>query len=57
MNLYFDLDPAERGLVQRDDSPVWAFPPDYIERLTASLEDRGVTREAILGESESSADQ
>ena len=43
MNLYFDLSPAERGLLRREDSPVWTFPPDYIERLRAALAKKGVT--------------
>ncbi len=43
MNLYFNLGPEERGLVQREDSPVWTFPPDYITRLTEALARKGVT--------------
>jgi hypothetical protein len=43
MNLYFDLNPAERGLVQRDDSPVWTFPENYIQGLTEALAKKGVT--------------
>jgi esterase/lipase superfamily enzyme len=39
MTLATDLGPAERGLVRGDDSPIWQFPPDYIERLTRVLED------------------
>ena len=37
MTLMYDLDPAERGLVLREDAPVWTFPPDYIARLRAAL--------------------
>ena len=43
MNLYFNLSPAERGLVQREDSPVWTFPPTYIENLTEALAKKGVS--------------
>ena len=39
MTLSTDLDPAERGLVRDDASPIWTFPPDYIERLRAALEE------------------
>ncbi|MGE0482597.1 MAG: alpha/beta hydrolase [Gammaproteobacteria bacterium] len=31
------LAPAARGLEQRDDSPVWRFPADYLERFERSL--------------------
>jgi hypothetical protein len=37
MTLLYDLAPAERGLVLREDKPIWTFPPDYIERLRAAL--------------------
>ena len=36
MTLATDLGPEERGLV-REDSPIWIFPPDYLERLRAAL--------------------
>lgn len=35
--LMFGLSPEQRGLVRHPDMPVWQFPPDYIERLWASL--------------------
>ncbi len=35
--LAFDLDPEQRGLVKKTALPVWTFPPDYIERLQATL--------------------
>ena len=35
--LMFDLTPAERGLEQTGESPIWAFSADYIEKLRASL--------------------
>jgi hypothetical protein len=35
--LMYDLDPSERGLVQKPNSPVWTFPTDYINRLRRSL--------------------
>jgi len=37
MTLLYDLSPEDRGLVHRPGSPIWAFPPDYPERLGASL--------------------
>lgn len=35
--LLYKLEPGDRGLVRSHDSPVWRFPPDYIERLRATL--------------------
>ena len=35
--LKYRLSPAERGLVRSEDSFVWAFPDDYIERLRAAV--------------------
>ena len=35
--LMYDLRPEERGLVPAEGSPVWTFPPDYIDRLKAIL--------------------
>jgi esterase/lipase superfamily enzyme len=35
--LMYDLDPSERGLVKKPNSPVWTFPTDYINRLRRSL--------------------
>jgi esterase/lipase superfamily enzyme len=38
MTLSTDLGPAERGLVKDEDSFIWTFPPDYVERLRMALE-------------------
>ena len=38
MTLLYGLSPEERGLVREKDSPIWGFPPDYVERLRASLQ-------------------
>lgn len=37
MMLRFGLGPRDRGLVRGRDSPMWHFPPDYIDRLSASI--------------------
>lgn len=38
MSLAYDLPPGDRGLARIEDgSPIWTFPPDYIERLRAAL--------------------
>lgn len=37
MTLLYDLAPANRGLVRQNDMSVWAFPPDYIQRLRNAL--------------------
>ena len=37
MTLRYGLTPAERGLEQRDDSPVWRFPVDYLTRFETAL--------------------
>jgi esterase/lipase superfamily enzyme len=37
ITLATDLGPGERGLVREEDSPIWTFPPDYVERLRAAL--------------------
>lgn len=37
MTLMYNLSPEERGLVLRDDVPLWDFPEDYVERLRQSL--------------------
>jgi len=38
MTLAYDLPPNDRGLVRNDeDTPIWAFPPDYIDRLRVAL--------------------
>ena len=49
MNVYFNLSPGERGLVKREDSPVWTFPPDYIARLQDALDRKGVTVSDLTG--------
>lgn len=40
MSLMHDLAPADRGLVQLPEHPLWTFPDDYIERLRAALKAR-----------------
>ena len=35
--LMFDLDPAQRGLEQKDGQPIWTFSSDYIDRLRNAL--------------------
>ena len=37
MTLRYGLAPAERGLEQRGDSPVWRFPDDYLSRFETAL--------------------
>ena len=37
MTLMYNLSPEQRGLVLRDDFPLWDFPEDYVERLRQSL--------------------
>jgi len=37
MSLLYDLAPEERGLVKREDLPIWTFPEDYIVRLREAL--------------------
>jgi hypothetical protein len=37
MTLRYDLSPSARGLVQNENSPVWDFPPDYINRLRNAI--------------------
>jgi hypothetical protein len=36
MTLGYGLGPAERGLEQRGDSPVWHFPGDYLSRFESA---------------------
>ncbi len=38
MTLRYGLEPAERGLEQREGSPIWRFPPDYLSRFDSALE-------------------
>ena len=38
MTMYYGLKPEERGLEEQDDLPIFTFPPDYIDRLWASIE-------------------
>lgn len=35
----YGLTPEERGLVRSEDLPSWKFPPDYIDRMKAAVED------------------
>ena len=37
ITLAYGLSPTERGLVRGENSPIWAFPADYIERLRAAI--------------------
>jgi len=37
LNLRYGLGPGERGLEQRDESPIWRFPKDYVARSAAAL--------------------
>ena len=37
MTLKFGFGPAERGLVQEEDDPVWKFPPDYVDHLRQTV--------------------
>jgi len=37
MTLRYGLRPGDRGLVQPDNSPIWSFPEDYIDRLRRKL--------------------
>ena len=39
MTLTYGLSPTERGLVEQEDLPVYAFPPDYLERLWDAIDD------------------
>jgi pimeloyl-ACP methyl ester carboxylesterase len=44
MTLMFGRGPADRGLMREGDSPVWKFPPDYVDRLTEDVRrERAVT--------------
>jgi hypothetical protein len=47
MMLRFGLKPGERGLERSDESTVWSFPPDYIERLAVAVAKSGVAPPAI----------
>jgi esterase/lipase superfamily enzyme len=37
ITLAYGLGPAERGLVQGENLPIWTFPADYIERLRTAI--------------------
>jgi esterase/lipase superfamily enzyme len=39
MTLYYGLLPDQRGLIQKDDLPVYSFPPDYLSRLWDTIGD------------------
>ena len=53
MTLLYNLSPAERGLVRKENLPIWEFPPDYLERLRRSL----ATVNPRLATDDNSADQ
>ena len=38
MPLYYGLTPAQRGLVEQEDLPIYTFPSDYISRLWSAIE-------------------
>ena len=38
MTLYYGLTPAQRGLVEQEDLPIYTFPSDYISRLWSAIE-------------------
>ena len=38
--LIYDLTPAERGLYNSQEWPIWQFPSDYISKLTDKLVER-----------------
>jgi len=46
MSLRYGLAPAERGLEQRGDSPVWRFPEDYLSRFENALAQANAARRA-----------
>lgn len=37
MSIYYDLPPAQRGLLSQDDMPVYTFPEDYIPQLWQAI--------------------
>lgn len=37
MTLMYDLGPRKRGLERTEESPIWSFPPDYIDRLVQAI--------------------
>ena len=52
MTLRYDLLPADRGLVRRENNPIWTFPPDYIMRLRAAIVKANPVLKDTLNESE-----
>jgi esterase/lipase superfamily enzyme len=42
MSLMFELRPGERGLTRARSSPIWTFPPDYLERLDRALRAKSI---------------
>ena len=56
MSLRYGLAPAERGLEQRDDSPVWRFPDDYLARFETALAKANTARRAASGQDVQPAD-
>jgi esterase/lipase superfamily enzyme len=37
MTLMYGLGPRKRGLERTEESPIWSFPPDYIDRLIQAI--------------------
>jgi esterase/lipase superfamily enzyme len=37
MTLMYGLGPRKRGLERTEESPIWSFPPDYIDRLIQTI--------------------
>jgi esterase/lipase superfamily enzyme len=56
MTLRYGLAPAERGLEQRDDSPVWRFPNDYLARFASTLAEADKLWQAAGGQALQSAE-
>ena len=50
MTLRYGLAPAERGLEQSGDSPVWRFPDDYLPRFESALAQAVARRHAVRGQ-------
>ena len=38
ITMYYGLTPAQRGLVEQEDLPIFTFPPNYISRLWGAIE-------------------
>ena len=50
MNLRYGLGPAERGLERAGDSPIWHFPPDYLQRFNTALSKQNPDWPKLSGE-------